>query len=213
MSVSLNADDKAFYFNADVSGSLLLEKIELRSQQEYDDDISSENTALKYIEKISNCFNGNVFLVTASQDVGPTNKMRSKKGALWTERKLRNFECYSGEVEVGMGCTRLVSLVKLEGFDFDSAEAIVLNWVFSFIVLTKLDVEDLNGLVEGWVAKNGKSVLAFNYDAVAKDLLELSTSSVLRYFPADNGRDETLLVVGNREFVEKRVQKCVRSIV
>ncbi|WP_394390909.1 hypothetical protein [Shewanella woodyi] len=104
-------------------------------------------------------------------------------------------------------------MVKLEDFNYDSAEAIVLNWVFSFILLTKLDVEDLNGLVEGWVAKGGKSVLAFNYDAVAKDLLELSTTSVLRYFPADNGRDETLVVVGNREFIEERVQKCVRSIV
>jgi hypothetical protein len=213
MSVSLNADDRAFFFNADVSGSLLMEKIELRSEQEYDADISAENNALKYIEKISSCFDGNVFLVTASQDVGPTNKIRSKKGALWTEKKLRNLECYSGEVEVGMGSTRLVSLVKLEDFDYDSAEAIVLNWVFSFIILTKLDVEDLNGLVEGWVAKCGKSVLAFNYDAVAKDLLNLSTTSVLRYFPADNGRDETIVVVGNRAFVEERVQKCIRSIV
>ncbi|WP_394390910.1 hypothetical protein [Shewanella woodyi] len=89
MSASLNTDDKAFFFDADVSGSLLLEKIELRSEQEYDRDICAEITALKYIEKISKCFDGNVYLVTASQDVGPTNKMRSKKGALWSEK---NFE-------------------------------------------------------------------------------------------------------------------------
>ena len=118
MSASLNTDDKAFFFDADVSGSLLLEKIELRSEQEYDADICAENTALKYIEKISKCFDGNVYLVTASQDVGSTNKMRLRKGALWTEKKLRNLESYSGEVEVGIGSTRLVSLVKLEGFNY-----------------------------------------------------------------------------------------------
>lgn len=213
MNVSLNTDDTSFFFDADVVESLLLEKIGLRSGQEYDGDICAEKTALKYIERISKCFDGNVYLVTASQDVGPTNKIRSKKGVLWNEKKLRNLEAYSSEVEVGMGSTRLVSLVKLESFNYDAAEAIVLNWVFSFILLTKLDVEDLNCLIEGWMAKGGKSVLAFNYDAVAKDLLELSTTSVLRYFPADNGRDETLVVVGNRKFIEEKVQKCVRSIV
>ena len=213
MSASLNTDDRPFFFDADISDSLLLEKIRLRSEQEYDGDIYAEKTALKYIERISKCFNGNIYLVTASQDVGPANKMRSKKGVLWNEKKLRSFESYSGEVDVGMGNTRLVSLVKLKDFNYDAAEAIVLNWVFSFILLTKLDVEDLNNLVEGWVAKGGNSVLAFNYDAVAKDLLALSTTSALRYFPADNGRDEILVVVGNREFVEERVQECVRSIV
>jgi len=215
MSASLNTDDKTFFFDADVSDPLLLEKIGLRSEQEYDGDVCAEKTALKYMERISKCFDGNVYLVTASQDVGPANKLRSKKGVLWNEKKLRSLESYGGEVEVevGMGSTRLVSLVKLEGFNYDAAEAIVLNWVFSFILLTELGVEDLNSLVEGWVAKGGNSVLAFNYDAVAKDLLKLSTTSVLRYFPADNGRDETLVVVGNRVFVEERVQKCVRSIV
>jgi len=213
MSASLNADDKSFFFDADVSDLLLLEKIGLRSEQEYDGDVCAEKTALKYIQRISKCFDGNVYLVTASQDVGPANKMRSKKGVLWNEKKLRSLESYGGEVEVGMGSTRLVSLVKLEDFNYDAAEAIVLNWVFSFILLTEIGVEDLNSLIEGWVAKGGNSVLAFNYDAVAKDLLKLSTTSVLRYFPADNGRDETLVVVGNRVFVEERVQKCVRSIV
>ena len=213
MSASLNADDKSFFFDADVSDLLLLEKIGLRSEQEYDGDVCAEKTALKYIQRISKCFDGNVYLVTASQDVGPANKMRSKKGVLWNEKKLRSLESYGREVEVGIGSTRLVSLVKLEDFNYDAAEAIVLNWVFSFILLTEIGVEDLNSLIEGWVAKGGNSVLAFNYDAVAKDLLKLSTTSVLRYFPADNGRDETLVVVGNRVFVEERVQKCVRSIV
>lgn len=213
MSASLNTNEKSFYFYADVSDSLLLEKIELRSEEEYDKDICAEKTALKYIEKISKCFDGNVYLVTASQGVGPINKMRSKKGVLWTEKKLRNLENYSGEVEVGLGSTRLVSLVKLEDFNFDSAEVIVLSWVFSFILLTKLNVEIISGLVDSWVAKDHKSVLAFNYDAIAKDLSRLSTTSVLRYFPADNGRNETIVVAGNREFVENNVQKCVRSII
>lgn len=213
MSVPLNTDEKTFFFDADISDSLLLEKFGLRSERDYDGDVRAGKTALKYIEEISKCFDGNVYLVTASQDIGPAKKIRSKKGVLWNEKSLRNLERYSGEVEVGMGSTRLVSLVKLEGFDYDTAEATVLNWVFSFILLTKLNIEDLSGFIEGWVAKEGSSVLAFNYDAVAKDLLGLSTTSVLRYFPADNGRDETLVVVGNREFVEKRIQKCVQFIV
>jgi hypothetical protein len=202
MSVSLNIDDKFFFSDSDVSDSLSLEKIGLRSEQAYDGDIFAEKTALKYIERISKYFDGHVYLVSASQDVGPISRVRSKKGVLWNEKKLRNLENYSSEVEVDVGSTRLVSLVKLDGFSYDVGEAIILNWKYSFFLLTTLEIKDLNGLVEGWVAKKRKSVLAFSYDAVAKDLLKLSTTSVLRYFPADNGRDETLVVVGNREFVE-----------
>ena len=49
------------------------------SEQEYDGDMCAEKTALKYIEKISKCFYGNVYLVTASVDVGQANKIRSKR--------------------------------------------------------------------------------------------------------------------------------------
>ncbi|GLR04325.1 hypothetical protein GCM10007906_19120 [Vibrio hyugaensis] len=211
VSTFLHKNEKAFFFNVDLSDSLFLEKIKLRSEQEYDVDQCPEITALKYIEKISHCFDGNVYLVVASHDIGPASKLRLKKGALWSNKELRNLEGYSGEVEVALGSTRLVSLVNLEKFDYESEGEAVLNWAFSFILLTKLDLESFNGLVEGWVAKGEKSVLAFNYDAVARDLLKLSTTSVLRYFPADNGRDETLVVVGNRGML-KDVSKVVHSI-
>lgn len=212
MNAYSNSDVSAFYFNANISDSLLLEKIELRSCQEYDNDIYAEKTALSYIEKIANCFDGNIYLLTASQDVSPTKKIRSKKGVLWNEKQLCKLECYSSEVEVVNGKTRLVSLVQLKEFNYDSAEAIVLNWVFSFILLTNLDVKSFVGLIEGWVAKGENSVLAFDYDAVAKDLSDLGTTSVLRYFPADNSRGEALVVVGNRKFVEDKVQNCIRCI-
>jgi len=55
--------------------------------------------------------------------------------------------------------------------------------------------------------------MAVTWGKSCLSLKAYSTTSVLRYIPADNGRDETLVVVGNRVFVEERVQKCVRSIV
>ena len=135
MSTFLNRSERAFLFDAEVPDLLSLEKIGLRSEDEYDGEICPEKTALKYIESISKCFDGDTYLVTASHDVGPTKKLRSKKGVLWKEKQLRSLEIYNDEVEVENGITRLVSLVKLRDFDYHESESIVLGWRFSFILI------------------------------------------------------------------------------
>jgi hypothetical protein len=201
--------DDRFYFDADIAEPLVLVKKKLRSGLEYDADASPEKTALKCLKQISERFDGNVYLLTASQASGSRSKIRIKKGLFWGEKELRNLPARHWEVDVADGVSRIVSLVDLKGFSFDEGEGILLNWVFSLIVLSPLDIDALGDHVKEWIATGSESILAYDYSAVAKSLAFLDSVAALRYFPADNGRRETLLAVGNRSFVDKTVLKCL----
>lgn len=214
MNISAGREHDPFYFDANIVEPLALKKRELRSESEYEVDVNAEKTALNYIKRVSECFEGNIYLLVASQDVVRPNRVRTKKGVLWQEEELRKLDYRNGEFDVGDGNTRLVSLVNLDGFNYNDSETLVLSWLFSVIILTSTDIDTLNGYVAGWLSKKASNtVLAFNYEALAKDLLMLDTTVAMRYFPADNGRSEMLVAVGNREFVSGSVETCIDSIV
>ena len=205
----MKKNELQFYFNADVVEPLVLYVRELRTEAEYDADVNPDKTALKYIKKVAECFDGNVYLLLASQDVVSPSKLRTKKWILWHEKEFGMLDSYTSEIDVGNGKTRLVSLVNLDGFSYDSSESIILNWIFGLVILTTLDISVLNEHIKGWVSKKDRSVLAFNYSAIAKDLSSLDKVAILRYFPADNGRNEMLVVVGNKDFVDEKILSCV----
>jgi len=213
MSDSINRKDDHFYFDADVEVPSVLKKWVLRSELEYDADVFAEKTALKYIERVSENFDGNIYLLTASQDIAPSSKVRTKKGVLWQEKELRKLENRNWEISVTNGKTRLVSLVNLDEFNYDASEVVVLNWIYSLMILSTTDIDVLSGYIEGWLAKGDNGVLAYNYDAVAENLISLSSTVAMRYFPADNGRCEMLVVVGNKKFIEDNVESCINSII
>jgi hypothetical protein len=212
MSDSTNRKDDHFYFGAIVAEPLVLRKKMLRSELKYDADVFAEKTALKYIERISESFDGSIYLLTASQDIAQPSKVRTKKGVLWQEKELRRLDSRNLELDVSDGKTRLVSLVNLNGFNYDASEVVVLNWIFSLVILSTMDIDALSSHVKGWLSKGDKGVLVYNYDAVAKDLISLDSTVALRYFPADNDRCEMLVVVGNRDFIEENVEVCINSI-
>lgn len=213
MITSIKSKDCRFYFDANLADPLALKIRELRSELEYDKDVFAGKTALKYIERISEGIDGNVYLLTVSQDISPSNKVRSKKGVLWQEKELRRLDNRSLEIGFSDGKSRLVSLVNLDGFNYDVSEALVLNWVFSLIILSTVSIDTLSKHIEGWLAKGDNSVLPYDYEVIAKDLASLDSTVVLRYFPADNGRPEMLVVVGDREFIEGNIEGPIDSII
>lgn len=35
---------------------------------------------------------------------------------------------------------------------------------------------------------------------------------MLRYFPADNGKNEAIAIIGNWEFIEGKIEECLDSL-
>ena len=201
-----------FYFDANVTEPLVLKRRELRSELEYDLDIFPEKTAMEYLKQVSGCFGRSIYLITVSQDISPISKLRTKKGLLWKEKELRKLSNRKWEIGFPDGKSRLLSLINLDEFNYKTSESVVLNWIFSLILLSKTDMNTLSMHVEKWVAKDEHSVLSYDYTAVAKSLVSLRSTVVLRYFPADNGRHEALVVVGNKKFIDKNIGNCINSI-
>lgn len=204
--------EQRYYFNAVVDAPLSFKHHTLREESAYDADSNTEITALKFIEKVSICSKENIYLIIAGNDIAPSNGLRTKKGVLWGESKLKKLDHRNFEVIIDENNTRLMSIVDLKDFSYDSPSK-VLNWMSCMLLLSNLNLDKLAGLVSEWVSKDRKSALPYNYDAVAKTLHDLESTAVLRYFPADNGKSESLVAVGQSSFLEGRVGSCIQSLI
>lgn len=198
MTTVFTTDNDRYYFNAVINDPLVVLKNVLRSDAEYEKSIAAEKSALNYLQQVVDCLEGNTYLLTISPSIDKRSLLRTKKGVLWKEKQLRSLKRSNFEVDIGVG-TRIVSLVDLEEFKYDSSENLILNWMFSFVIVSKSDLTVLSEYVESWVEKDPKMLLPFNYSVIAQDLLKLRGTTILRYFPADNNRSEALVFVGNKE--------------
>lgn len=186
-----------YYFNADINDPLVMLNIKLRLGECRKSGIA-EKSALKYVKEVVECFDGQAYLLTVSPEVGKSSLLRTKKGVLWKAKKLQSFKRLNFEIDVGVG-TRIASLVDLKEFDYDISESLILNWMYSLIIITEYDLEFLSEYVKQWIEVKTNKILPFDYSIIAQDLLTLRTASILRYFPTDNNRNESLILVGNRE--------------
>lgn len=63
--MSLLFKESSYYFNANVHRPLQLVVNSLRTEEQYDQDHTPENTALRYIRLVAGAFNGNAYLLTS----------------------------------------------------------------------------------------------------------------------------------------------------
>lgn len=204
--------EQKYYFNAAIDEPLILVLQTLRDESAYDADPNSEITALEFIEKISKCTSEKLYLIVAGDDVAPPSKLRTKKGALWGEGELRKLDNRNFEVLIDGNNTRLVSVVDLKDFSYTSPSK-VLYWISCMLVLSTLDLDELVSVVSEWISRDRKSILPYNYNAVAKALLNLESTAVLRYFPADNGKPESLVAVGQKDYLDKGIIPCIQNLI
>ncbi|WP_068082649.1 hypothetical protein [Polycladidibacter stylochi] len=72
-----------------------------------------------------------------------------------------------------------------------------------------MDIDALGNHVKDWLNLKIKGGLALNGEAIADSLVTLDTTAVLRYTPADNGYCEDIVVFGNKEFIENKIEQCL----
>lgn len=192
----MNKNEKTYLFDADLPEEISLSKITLRSEEEYDSDFNAHITALKSIQRINNCFKGNTFLLLVSRsDI--VNSIRSKKGILYNYKEYLKFKSNNFEFK-NNNKSRLVSIVDLKNFDYSEPLPLMLNSIHSLFVFTELEMEFLEDRIQKWVSKDDKSSFLFDYNSIGKNL---DNAAVLRYFPADNGKSETIVVVGDSNYL------------
>lgn len=205
-------EDRAYYFCGKLEQPVEAKIWHFRSEQEYDAEEQPEDLPMTLVQSFARCIGKRPILVLLS-DVGSPAALRSKKGVLWEYKELRQLPNIAFEITCEDGQTRLGAVVDLSEFGFDSSASALLNWGRGLIVLSANSLNDVKQLVENWASKDTADVLAFDYDAISSSIQQNTAFGVLRYLPPTSSRQETVVVVAEEHFVDKRACKCIDSII
>ena len=200
-----NKLEYAFYFDADIVQPTVVLNKTLRTEPEYESDDNAEKTVLASVKKVFNGFNENAYLIIGSQDIAVHSKLRKKKNTMFNDKRFQQLDRRDIEVSISGDKTRFVSVVDLKDCRYDEQVSFLLNWKYGFIMLTDLDIDVVVSLSESWLAAESNNILAFNYGVAATDLNEYEQSLILRYFPADNGKSESITVIGKENVVRSKI--------
>ena len=133
------------------------------------------------------------FLITVEPAPSFYRKLKSKKGLLWSRPSLSSLPYETYEIMIGnAGMSSLAAWVDLNDFEFRSDSDLILNWCYSFIVITREDDIDWKSKIPNWIGKNSESSDDFDFTLIFRDLVSLKRTGILRYFPPDNGRNEMI---------------------
>lgn len=169
--------------------------ISLRSEASYDADPEPETKALRLL---ADCFDScklKVSFLWASGCTEKSSAVRLKKFSIASRKVFGSYKIEDHEVFVDDYNSRLVSVVELEKFNEIPLPKEVLHTATGlFIISSKDKYIEIN---EPLVSKEYSSS-AFDI----KGILDLAGGDgdvcLLRYFPADNGRDESISLIGQK---------------
>lgn len=204
-------EDRAFYFCGQIAPPIVARIWRFRSEDEYDADEQAETMARNLVRSFARCIEQRAILLLTS-DIGMPTAVRSKKGVLWDHKAIRQLQHIAFESECENGETRLGAVVDLSEFSFDCDSSALLNWGQGMIVLSNEPLETVRMLVEQWISRTAKDVLAYDYDAVAASLQQNGKMGILRYLPPSSSRSETVVIVANENFVGEGACECIDAL-
>jgi hypothetical protein len=192
-----DASKHSFWFPSVLKSPLVLLVKELRPEVIYDSDSQPERSALATIRNAAKSLPGRPYAVMADGRIGPKGGFRSRKGILPLQSPLRQLDHFDLEAPIGSGGSRLGVLFTL-GYSVPAEDSgSLLNFVNGVLVFSSLPREDICAVAKDWLGGNETRSFGLNFDAIAVSLVNHSETIVLRHFPADNGRNEELVMVGN----------------
>jgi|GEM_PF-3057628 len=204
--LEFDRSSNAFILPAQLRSPLLLLIKNLRSELKYDKDPQPKKTALKVIQSFTERLRGQVCAVIVSQHLSKSGSFRERKtlsdlGKIFADSELLELKYSNTD-----GHERLGVIVSLANYSYDINEDILLNYGYGMIVLSQRPIASLRDIISTWVSQGGDSLFGFDYEVVVDSLIKNEDITVIRYFPADNGRPEVLAVIGNEVFVKQNVE-------
>jgi hypothetical protein len=199
----------SFWFPAAIKAPLVILIKEMRTEVDYDSDPNAEVNALHAVLSATRLLSGKTYVVMSEANVAVVSKLRSKRGLLPLGSPLRQLEHYHLEIPVAGNFSRLGVVLVLTERVNETEIYDLLNWVNGVFVVSPMAIEDVCTMASGWMAEEVAKPLCFNYDAIAASVAEHPEVSVVRYFPADNGRPETIVAVCSEVGIKQEMEAAV----
>jgi hypothetical protein len=202
----------AFLFNGELKNPLVLLKKDLRSEAEYDNDSIPKHTALSAVKTLVERLDMHTYSVVSNGNPVKLGSFRAHKNTLPPNSSLRKVDQRKIEVPLQNGMIRTASVYSLTDFNWKIEDSLVLNFTSALFILSRKDIDFISSLVKNWLVSEGETSFMFNCEAIVQSLITCDDTALMRYFPADNGRHEMIVIVGNEAYVNSYIQKPLNTI-
>lgn len=205
--------ERARIFNSEITSPLCLYKKNLRTELEsellsLDED---NEMAIGFLRAFSKEFSGSVFALQ-NTDLELSNRIRSYKGVMNKFPLLKGNRHENYEVKIVPKKTRLFSLIELKPSDFNTQNIRLLSNYYGVFICADIKFEDLIKIVPEWTSYDDASPFSLDDGHIVESLLGLKTVAILKYFPADNGMDENISIIGNEGYVRFKIASVINSV-
>lgn len=187
------SDDYQFYMRGTLKETEQIKLISLRNETSYDADPEPEAYALKLL---ADCFDNTrlkVLFLWASDSTEKSTAVRFKKFSIASRKVFGSYTREEHEVFVDDSNSRLVSVVDLDDFNEKRLPTEVLHSATGLFIISSKD--KFIEISEQLISKEYSSSV-FDIRGILDLSADDSDVCLLRYFPADNGRDESISLIG-----------------
>ena len=125
---------------------------------------------------------------------------------------MRKLEIDRDEVESDGNQTSLTALVGLQDYDYIHSAPIIMDWHDSILIATDIDADLLARATRKWIRGKTKGTVALDIEQAFADLIAMPSTVLIRYYAADNGRDEMLVAVGHKQRIDVTTIDCLDLI-
>lgn len=192
-SINSISDDYQFYMRGELKECELIKLISLRSEERYNADPEPEANALKFL---ADCFDNarlKVSFLWASDSIEKSTAVRFKKFSIASRKVFGSYTREVHEVFVDDSSSRLVSVVELDDFKEKRLPIEILHSATGLFIISSKD--KFIEISEQLISKEYSSS-AFDIRGILDLTGDDSDVCLMRYFPADNGRDESISLIG-----------------
>jgi hypothetical protein len=205
---SSSSDDYQLYMRGELTKAEQIKLISLRNEASYDADPEPEAKALRLLADSFDASKLKVSFLWASDSTEKSSAVRLKKFSIAARKVFGSYKREDHEVFVDNSNSRLISAVELDDFTNKPLPNEVLHSATGLFVVSS----------ENKYIEINDQLVSKEYSSSAFDIRRLldlfggdSDVCLMRYFPADNGRDESISLIGQENSF--LVQRLANSFV
>ena len=194
----------------DLHESLRFLKLQLRSVEEYRKVDGSQQRIWQEVKDIISLIALPAYVCIGDNFSEPRSAVRSYKGLLWDTSVLKSMSHVSIEVNVSETRTKRMAIVEISSCDISHCDDIALDSMYSFILISDDSINDVASICSSLIHHD--DCIGFDISKLFALLNREDGRFIVRYGVANNGENEHLVVVANKNTLTDAVILKLESL-
>ncbi|WP_144223129.1 hypothetical protein [Mesorhizobium amorphae] len=204
-----NIPGKVSRLSVDIPAGINLNTRHLRTEDQYDRSDNPLELPFRIVDGLSHLSGLSQFVFYCNHSVEARSAFRKRKGILGgtgvpVAAAIQGERVFDGDK------SRLWAAIAVESFVHGGVAAVALNYLQSCIILSNSTLDDIVERVQGWAA-GVSSFLSIDYREAFNAMSSERDFMLVRYFVADNGHDEEIMIVAPDELEIDPIEDLIRK--